>query len=90
LSTEEVNLIQAPAQKMEDEYWNDISQFLQHCTERRFAEFKDWDIDKMQRELVPIVNEFDKAFPRPLLVSEDRTLGGANSTASFRKINKTL
>src|ERR1700751_464054 len=31
------------SRKSFDKYWTDVSQFLQHCTERRFPEAKDWN-----------------------------------------------
>lgn len=63
LTDDEIANIQTPARKLEDKYWEDISQFLQHCTERRFVEFHDWNLDEMFDELDSIVSSFHKSFP---------------------------
>jgi hypothetical protein len=63
LTDDEIAKIQAPARQLEQKYWDDISQFLQHCTERRFVEFKDWNLAEMFKELDPIVSAFHKSFP---------------------------
>jgi hypothetical protein len=65
LTEQEVNDIQLPARKLEHDYWKDISQFLQHCTERRHKEFKDWKLPEMFERLKPITTAFRKSFPRP-------------------------
>ena len=31
-----------------EEYWHEISQYLQHCTLRRFDEKRTWPVDEMQ------------------------------------------
>ena len=42
LTPDELNSLRTPARKLFDEHWSDISQFLQHCTERRFKDPKEW------------------------------------------------
>ncbi len=63
LTSEELSSMQVPARELEDTYFGDISQFLQHCTERRFAEFKGWKVDEMAEKLKPILSAFSKSFP---------------------------
>jgi len=63
LTDEEIKNIKDPARNLEQEYFTDISQFLQHCTERRFVEFKEWNLDEMFEKLDPIVSSFHQSFP---------------------------
>ncbi|HKV92398.1 MAG TPA: hypothetical protein VJW20_07615 [Candidatus Angelobacter sp.] len=65
LTSAELAAIQAPARKIEDAHFKEISQYLQHCTERRFSEFKQWQLDAMLKDLLPIVKAFQHSFPRP-------------------------
>jgi hypothetical protein len=51
LTEQEVEALATPPQKLVDEYWTVISQFLQHCTQRRFEEFRDWDLQEMWDKL---------------------------------------
>ena len=62
LTAEELAKIQAPARTLEANYFDDLSQFLQHCTERRFIDSKKWDLDTMIAEMKPIVAAFREAF----------------------------
>lgn len=62
LTGSEVEAIQKPSQNLEDQYFRDISQYLQHWTERRFDEFKGWDITKMKDAIAPIVRAFLESF----------------------------
>lgn len=64
LTNEEHGTIAAPAKTLVDAYFEDISQFLQHCTERRFLESRDWDVEGMCDEIRPIIATFSSAFPR--------------------------
>lgn len=88
LTQEEINTLQSPGQKLEDQYWTDISQFLQHSTERRYLEFKDWNVQEMYNDLKTVITAFESAFPRPTVIPVSDTLGGGQSTASFTKIEK--
>jgi hypothetical protein len=65
LTEKEKNDIQTPAKELVRDYFDDISQFLQHCTERRHKEFKDWQLPEMSERLKPITTAFRKSFPRP-------------------------
>lgn len=46
-------------------YYEDISGFLQHATERRADESMNWDLTDMYDRLKPALEVFEKAFPRP-------------------------
>jgi hypothetical protein len=86
LTAEEVNEIQLPAQQLEDEYWTDISQFLQHCTARRHEEFREWDLTKMFEQLKPITTAFKKSFARPMKIHVGKTVAPESaSTATVTK-----
>jgi hypothetical protein len=62
LTAEELAKIQAPARALETKYFEDLSQFLQHCTERRFVDSMQWDLDTMFAEMKPIARAFREAF----------------------------
>jgi hypothetical protein len=85
LTPEEISQIQVPGRALEDAYWTDISQFLQHCTERRFVEFWEWRLDEMFEKLNPIVAAFHKSFPpMPEAQRPENVLSmNAASTATF-------
>jgi hypothetical protein len=69
LTSTEVEAIQKPARDLENQYFKDISQYLQHCTERRFDEFKGWEIHDMRKAITPIVRAFLEGFCRSDLES---------------------
>jgi hypothetical protein len=64
LTEAELSQLQPIAQELENEYWTDISQFLQHCTVRRHLEFREWDIAKMFERLTPVLKNFQAMFLR--------------------------
>lgn len=72
LSNEEVRALRGPGSKLNREHWQNISQFLQHCTLRRYLEFRDWNLDRMYREIEPVIDAFDKSFPRPAPPSKEK------------------
>jgi hypothetical protein len=85
LTEAEMNQLQPAAQKLEDEYWVDISQFLQHCTVRRHLEFREWDIAKMFERLTPVLKNFVAMFPRTpvaMITKLTRTSSSAASTGT--------
>jgi hypothetical protein len=93
LASEEQGTIATPAAKLVDAYFEDISQFLQHCTERRFLESRDWDVEGMCDEIKPIVAAFSSAFPRQVAVPEYGSVpesNRGNSTATFMTTTTTL
>jgi hypothetical protein len=85
LTPEELNSLQTPAQKLCDEYWTDISQFLQHCTERRFKDVKEWNLQEMKERLNPILECFRRLFsPTAVPIHVTRTLSAESaSTTQF-------
>ena len=85
LTAEELAKLQAPARALEGKYFEDLSQFLQHCTERRYTDSKQWDLDTMLAEMNPIVRAFGEAFAtKPERRGKQATLSTNNaSTASF-------
>lgn len=85
LTAEELSKIQAPARLLEAKYFDDLSQFLQHCTERRYVDSKQWDLDAMMAEMKPIVGAFREAFAtKPERREKDALLSTNDaSTVSF-------
>lgn len=83
LSPEELAEIQTAAKTIDDKYFQDISQYLQHCTERRFAEDRFWKYGEMFAELRPAIQAFLRRFPiRPGSGTQVPSLGNAASTAT--------
>ena len=72
LSQEELAKIQSPAKTIDHKYFQDIAQYLQHCTERRFAEDRFWKYREMFAELRPAIEAFLQLFP-------DRHVGSTRS-----------
>src|SRR5205807_821770 len=66
------------------EHWQDISQFLQHCTTRRYLELKDWNLPQMFEELRPVKESFEKLAPRNIPAPERFTSAEAGSTVSIK------
>jgi hypothetical protein len=88
LTAEEIANMQVPGRALEDKHWLDVSQFLQHCTERRFIEFREWPLDDMFEALDPIVTAFHQSFPpsHEARTRESNLHINANSTATFTTI----
>jgi hypothetical protein len=83
LSPQELVEIQATARKIDEKYFQDISQYLQHCTERRFDETKFWNYGEMFAELRPAIQAFLRRFPVRLVDGAHvPTLGDASGTAT--------
>ncbi len=88
LSPEELAEIQTPAKKVDDKYFQDISRYLQHCTERRFDGGKFWNYREMFKELQPAIQAFLQRFPvPPELGTHLPTLGNGASTATVTYCN---
>ena len=81
LTDEEQKVIVEAARAIFDPDWLDISQYLQHCTERRFKTARDWKIPQMLESLERIIVPFEISFPRerPQFVVGPEN----NSTATF-------
>jgi hypothetical protein len=83
LTDEEVAKIQVPAQALEAKYFDDISQFLQHCTERRFIDSKQWNLDQMIEELRPVISALRESFTQKAEpVKAERVLSRDDSSTS--------
>jgi len=91
MTAAEMANIQAPARKLMLKQFEDISQFLQHCTERRFIDAKKWNLNEMITELRPIISALHESFPQKAgrrdvgIVSRD-----AGSTATFTTFSGML
>jgi hypothetical protein len=93
LTEAEMSQLQPIAQELEDEYWTDISQFLQHCTVRRHLEFREWDIAKMFERLTPVLRSFEAMFPRTpvaTITKLTRTSSGVMGTGTVRSFGSIL
>ena len=92
LTEAEMSQLQPIAQELENDYWTDISQFLQHCTLRRHLEFREWDIAKMFERLTPVLKSFEAMFPRaPVaaitkLTRTSSSAAGTGTVTSFGSI----
>jgi hypothetical protein len=65
VSQDEADSFRQPAAALEDRGdWTDISQFLQHCTVRRFIELRRWPVTRMFQDLNQVVTRFENSFPR--------------------------
>jgi len=62
LSNDEVAILQEPARTLDNEYFNVVSKYLQHCTEARYSEGREWDLDGMYSKLLPLFIHFEKVF----------------------------
>ncbi len=65
LSDEEERSIRQPAKHLDDQWWQEISKNLQHCTVDRHENDVSWNVTDMMDELEQVVREFEKAFPNP-------------------------
>jgi len=63
LTENEIKTIQAPALLLEDEHFQKISRYLQHCTIYRLTP-ADWQLEKMHSQIAAILKSFEAAFPR--------------------------
>jgi hypothetical protein len=85
LSAPELAQLQLPAKELDERYFLDISQYLQHCTERRFSEDKFWSYRTMYSELRPIIEAFLKLFPRNTTAKQrPSVITNGSGTATFQ------
>ena len=56
--------IQEEGSRLLGEYWDDISKYLQHCTETRYQQAHDWPVGQMHREIESVVSAY-KEIVRP-------------------------
>jgi len=97
LQTSEIDAIRRPARELEDKYWDDISQFLQHCTVRRYRDSMEWNLLEMYGRITEIIQCFAQSFPRPDEKPQPVTLiaslrGASTATVSTQQtfIDSTL
>lgn len=62
-SEQEIAVISQPAAQLDTKYHEAISKYLQHCTRTRFDRDRGWDVGLMLREVIPIIEDFDRVFP---------------------------
>jgi hypothetical protein len=82
LTKEEIDAIKIPGEKLDQKYSNKISNLLQHCTVVRIEPLQGWEMEKMYREIEPIISAFAKSFPRQSVAVAARIDSTANSTAT--------
>ncbi len=63
LEASELASMRDPAYALDGKYYDEISKYLQHCTERR-VEKKDWKAEEMYHELGNVLSKFKQLFPR--------------------------
>jgi len=64
MTPEETALIRTRAQELDAKYFEQISKYLQHCTQLRHDHDRGWDVKIMLNEISPIIEAFELAFPR--------------------------
>jgi len=85
LSAAEIAELQPPATELERRYFLDISQYLQHCTERRFSEEKFWSYRNMYSELRPVIKAFLRMFPSSTTGTQRTSvIGDGSNTATIQ------
>ena len=52
------------ATELSEKHWQDISQYLQHLTDRRHLEQKSWEVNEMFEELNPILTDLETLLSR--------------------------
>lgn len=63
-SHSELTAIRVPATTLDSGYYKQISKYLQHCTLARSERDRDWNVELMMKQIVPIIAEFERRFPR--------------------------
>ena len=62
LTDDEIMLFQVAAESIDEDYYQAISKYLQHCTALAQKGEHDWNIDGMFEEVAPLVREFECRF----------------------------
>lgn len=65
LNDEEERSMRQAAKRLDDQWWQKISENLQHCTVNRHQDDVSWDVAVMMSGLEHVVRAFEKAFPNP-------------------------
>jgi hypothetical protein len=78
LTEDEIMLFQVAAECLDEDYYQAISKYLQHCTALAQKGEHEWNIDGMFEEIAPLIREFERRF----LVLPPKTAGSSGSTAA--------
>jgi hypothetical protein len=62
LTNDEIMLFQVAAECLDEDYYQAISKYLQHCTALPQKGEHEWNIDGMFEEIAPLVREFERRF----------------------------
>jgi hypothetical protein len=62
LTDDEIMLFQVAAECLDEDYYQAISKYLQHCTALAQKGEHEWNIDGMFEEIAPLVREFERRF----------------------------
>jgi hypothetical protein len=62
LTDDEITLFQVAAECLDEDYYQSISKYLQHCTALAQKGEHEWNIEGMFEEIAPIVREFERRF----------------------------
>jgi hypothetical protein len=80
LTSDEIMLFQVAAEFLDDDHYQAISKYLQHCTALPQKGEQEWNIDGMFEEIAPLVREFERRF---------LTLSGCSSAGEPSKPSAT-
>ena len=64
LLPQEQTAIKDVAIALDDTFHGMISKYLQHCTALRYELDRSWDVETMLKQLTPVIEAFERAFPR--------------------------
>jgi hypothetical protein len=64
MTPDEVHSIRDAAKALDTKYYQPISKYLQHYTRQRHNNDRGWDVEAMLNEICPIIEAFERGFPR--------------------------
>lgn len=64
IAPQEIDSLKCAGQGLDQKYWQEISQYIEHLTTHRHETDTEWDIDEMYRELKPILSQFQRLIGR--------------------------
>ncbi len=80
LTDDEITLFKVAAECLDEDYYQSISKYLQHCTALAQKGEHEWNIEGMFEEIAPIVREFERRFlilpPKAAVPLKPSTNGG--------------
>jgi hypothetical protein len=62
LNEDEIMLFQVAAESIDEEYYQAISKYLQHCTALAQKAEREWNFEGMFEEIAPLIREFERRF----------------------------